>query len=179
MKPSEQTETLVLRCQIGDRDAFMELFEQFQPRLRYYVRRLDETGAHSEDVLQEIWLTVLRKISMLKDPQSFRTWLYKIARNTVYGRFRQQHRFAQLREPELTPQVDSDEEDLPAYGADRIHEALNAIQPRHKEVLTLFFLEQMPYQAIAEIVGCNIGTVKSRIHYAKQSLRKALESRNE
>jgi len=45
MKPSEQTETLVLRCQIGDRDAFMELFEQFQPRLRYYVRRLDETGS--------------------------------------------------------------------------------------------------------------------------------------
>jgi RNA polymerase sigma-70 factor (ECF subfamily) len=179
MKPSEQTETLVLRCQIGDREAFEELFEQFQPRVRYYVQRLDETGVNTEDILQEIWLTVLRQICRLKEPQSFRTWLYKIARNTVYGRFRKRRHFAQLQEAELSPQADPDEEELPAYCADRIHKALNNIQPRHREVLTLFFLEQMPYHAIAEIVGCNIGTVKSRLHYAKQSLRKALESRNE
>ncbi|MHC4694320.1 MAG: RNA polymerase sigma factor [Planctomycetota bacterium] len=179
MKPREQTETLVLRCQIGDKDAFEELFEQFQPRLRYYVRRLDQTGTNTEDILQEVWLTVLRKISKLKEAKSFRTWLYKIARNTVYGRFRKKHHFAPLNEAELSLQIDPDEEELPRYGAEKIHEALNNIQVQHREVLTLFFLERMPYQAIAEVVGCNIGTVKSRIHYAKQSLRKALESRNE
>jgi RNA polymerase sigma-70 factor (ECF subfamily) len=178
MKPREQLDMLVLRCQIGDTEAFEELFEHYQPRLRYYIRRLDETGTGTDDVLQDIWLAVLRKIRKLRDPKAFPIWLYRIARNRVYGRFRKRQEFAELREEDLASQTNENEPTFSAEEADHIHKALNNIQPHHREVLTLYFIEQMPYQAIAEIVGCNIGTVKSRLYYAKQSLREQLESKN-
>lgn len=179
MDLSEKIEMIVLRCQIGDRDAFEELFEQFQPRLHYYVRRLDETGANVDDILQDIWLIVLRKIRKLKDPKAFPTWLYRIARNEIYGRFRNKEPVVQLKEEELSAVSNEDDPEFAVHRAVDIHKALNNIQPHHREVLTLCFLEQMPYQAIAEIVGCSLGTVKSRVFYAKQSLRKELESENE
>jgi len=178
MKSREHLEMLVLRCQIGDRDAFKQLFEQYQPRLRYYVRRLDETGTDTDDTLQDIWLAVLRRIRKLKDPRAFPIWLYRIARNKVYGRFRKKQSFTRLHQEELPSEIEDDERAFSASSAERIHHALNNIQPHHREVLTLYFVEQMPYQAIAEIVGCSLGTVKSRIYYAKQSLRKELESKN-
>jgi RNA polymerase sigma-70 factor (ECF subfamily) len=179
MNQSEQLEILVLRSQIGDRDAFEELFERFQPRLRYYVRRLDETGADTDDILQDVWLTVLRKIRKLKDPNAFPIWLYRIARNRVYGMFKKKKRFILLREQELSSNIKEEVEPVfSAESADKIHKALSNIQPQHREVLTLCFLERLQYQSIAEIVGCSLGTVKSRIYYAKQSLRKELESEN-
>ena len=75
------------------------------------------------------------------------------------------------------PQED-DEPDFKTAMVDKIHNALIKIQPHHREVLTLHFLERMSYEAIAEVVGCNLGTVKSRIHYAKKSLRSELERDN-
>ncbi|GAH01507.1 unnamed protein product, partial [marine sediment metagenome] len=96
-----------------------------------------------------------------------------------YGRLRKKQQFVQLSEKEFPLEINGDE---PGFSADlvgQIHKALDRIQPQHREVLTLCFLENMPYQAIAKIVGCSLGTVKSRIYYAKQSLRKELESKNE
>jgi RNA polymerase sigma-70 factor (ECF subfamily) len=174
----KQLEIIVLRCQNGDTDAFEELFERYQPRLKYYIRRLDATGTNTDDTLQDIWLTVLRRIHKLKDAQSFPIWLYRIARNKVYGRFRQKQKFVRLPEEEHLPEPGEDEHVFSADDAERLHKALNNIQPHHREVITLCFLEQWSYQAIAEIVGCSLGTVKSRIYYAKESLRKELESKN-
>ncbi|MHC4638418.1 MAG: sigma-70 family RNA polymerase sigma factor, partial [Planctomycetota bacterium] len=59
-----------------------------------------------------------------------------------------------------------------------LHRALNELKPYHREVLTLCFIEQMSYQSIADVVGCSIGTVRSRIFYAKQSLREEMERQN-
>lgn len=174
----KQLEIIVLRCQNGDTDAFEELFERYQPRLKYYIRRLDATGTNTDDTLQDIWLTVLRRIHKLKNAQSFPIWLYRIARSKVYGRFRQKQKFVRLPEEEHLPEPGEDEHVFSADDAERLHKALNNIQPHHREVITLCFLEQWSYQAIAEIVGCSLGTVKSRIYYAKESLRKELESKN-
>lgn len=174
----KQLEIIVLRCQNGDTDAFEELFERYQPRLKYYIRRLDATGTNTDDTLQDIWLTVFRKIHKLKDAQSFPIWLYRIARSKVYGRFRQKQKFVRLPKEEHLPELGNDEPVFSADDAERLHKALNNIQPYHREVITLCFLEQLPYQAIAEIVGCSLGTVRSRIYYAKESLRKELESKN-
>ena len=174
----KQLEIIVLRCQNGDTDAFEELFERYQPRLKYYIRRLDATGTNTDDTLQDIWLTVFRRIHKLKDAQSFPIWLYRIARSKVYGRFRQKQKFVRLPKEEHLPEVGNDEHVFSADDAERLHKALNNIQPYHREVITLCFLEQLSYQAIAEIVGCSLGTVKSRIYFAKKSLRKELESKN-
>jgi RNA polymerase sigma-70 factor (ECF subfamily) len=174
----KKLEIIVLRCQNGETDAFEELFERYQPRLKYYIRRLDETGTNTDDTLQDIWLTVFRKIHKLKDARSFPIWLYRIARNKVYGRFRHKQKFVRLPKEEHLPELGDDEHVFSADDAERLHKALNNIQPYHREVITLCFLEQLSYQAIAEIVGCSLGTVKSRIYFAKKSLRKELESKN-
>ena len=175
MESEKQIENIVIRCKGGQREAFEELFEHYQPRLKYYVRRLN-SNSETDDILQDTWVKVFRKIRRLKDNSSFAIWLYRIARNEVFLRFRQNKKFVELpNEQELTEHSD-DNHEFSAEDAEQIHNALNKIQPYHREVLTLSFVELMTYDQIAEVVGCNIGTVRSRLFYAKQSLRKEMES---
>ena len=176
MELEKRLERIVHRCQDGERTAFEELFEMYQPRLKYYVRRLDSGSANIDDTLQDIWLTVFKKIDKLKDVRSFNVWLYRIARNKVYDRFRRKDRYVPLPEDDEFPVSGSAEPVFDANDAEKLHIALNKLKPYHREVLTLSFIEQMPYQSIADVVGCSIGTVRSRIFYAKQSLRKEMES---
>jgi RNA polymerase sigma-70 factor (ECF subfamily) len=177
MEIDKLLQSIVHRCKDGERAAFEELFEIYQPRLKYYVRRLDGGGTNTDDILQDIWLTVFKKIKKLKDARSFNVWLYRIARNNVYDRFRRKDRFVSLPEEEL-PVSGGDEPVFDADDAEELHHALNELKPHHREVLTLCFIEQMPYQSIADVVDCRIGTVRSRIYYAKQSLRKEMEKQN-
>ena len=178
MEFEKQLEKIVHQCQDGERAAFEELFEMYQPRLKYYVRRLDNEGVNADDILQDIWLTVFKKIHKLKDAQSFAVWLYRIARNKVYDGFRRKDRFVRLPEENQLPVSGSVEPAFDANDTEKLHKALNELKPYHREVLTLSFIERMSYQSIADVVGCSIGTVRSRIFYAKQSLRQELESQN-
>jgi RNA polymerase sigma-70 factor (ECF subfamily) len=169
---------IVHRCQDGERAAFEELFEIYQPRLKYYIRRLDSSGTNVDDILQDIWLTVFKKINGLKDAKFFVVWLYRIARNKVYDGFRCKDRFVQLPEDDEFPVSGSDESVFDVSDAEKLQMALNKIKPYHREVLTLCFIEQMSYKSIADVVGCSIGTVRSRIFYAKQSIREEMERLN-
>jgi RNA polymerase sigma-70 factor (ECF subfamily) len=178
MEFEEQLEKIVHRCRNGQRAAFEELFERYQPRLKYYVRRLATGDNNSDDILQDIWLTVFKKIHKLKEPQSFAVWLYRIARNKVYDGFRRKERFVRLPKDETVPVSSGDEPNFDVNDAEKLHMALNILKPYHREVLTLCFIERMSYQSIADVVGCSIGTVRSRIYYAKQSLRKEMDSQN-
>ena len=175
MYSGKQFENIIVRCKSGEREAFEQLFELYQPRLKYYVRRLDSSG-ETDDILQDIWVSVFRKIQKLKENNSFPIWLYRIARNEVFGRFRKSEKFVEFPEEKENLQNSNDNHEFSAEDAERLHNALNKIQPYHREVLTLSFIEQMTYQQISEVIGCSIGTVKSRIFYAKQSLRKEMES---
>jgi RNA polymerase sigma-70 factor (ECF subfamily) len=178
MEFEERLGKIVQRCKDGERVAFEELFEIYQPRLKYYVRRLESGGANVDDICQDIWLRVFRKIHKLKDAQSFGVWLYRIARNKVYDGFRRKDRLVRLPEEDEYPVSGNDEPVFDAEDAGNLHRALNELKPYHREVLTLCFIEQMSYQSIADVVGCSIGTVRSRMFYAKQSLRKEMERQN-
>lgn len=177
MALEKQLANIVHRCRNGERAAFEELFEMYHPRLKYYVRRLDG-GDSTDDILQDVWLRVIKKIGKLNNIESFGVWLYRIARNTVYDRFRRKDRFVRLPEEEELPVSGCDEPVFDANDAEQLHRSLNKLKPHHREVLTLCFLEQMPYESIAEVTECNPGTVRSRIFYAKQSLRQEMERQN-
>jgi RNA polymerase sigma-70 factor (ECF subfamily) len=71
---------LVLRCQAGDEEAFAKLVERYQPRLRYYLRKMLFGVREPDDVLQDVWLDVFRSIARLADADAFRAWLYSVAR---------------------------------------------------------------------------------------------------
>lgn len=175
MDSKEQLEQTVRRCQNGDRDAFKAIFEQYHQRLKYYVRRLDGVNGNTDDMLQDIWITVFEKIQTLKEARLFPVWLYRIARNRVFKEFRQKDKFAALPQEDQIPVSDNGQLWFTEDDAARLHEALDKIDRHHREVLTLSFMEQLSCQSIADIIGCPEGTVRSRIFYAKQSLRREME----
>jgi RNA polymerase sigma-70 factor (ECF subfamily) len=175
MSAEDPLQTLVRRCQRGDATAFEDLFRRFQPRLRYYVRRLDAGGDHTDDTLQEVWAKVVRGIGFLRDRRAFVAWLYTIARNEVYGRAKTKDPFVELTEEHLESLTDDPEPVFREEDAARIHQALETLSPAQREILTLCFLEELSHREIARILGLHPGTVKSRLHYAKQALRQELE----
>jgi RNA polymerase sigma-70 factor (ECF subfamily) len=166
---------LVLRCQAGDETAFAELVQRYHPRLHYYVRKLlgDATGV--EDVLQDVWFDAFRGLPRLAEPTALASWLYRIARDRVFRLLRKR------RLPECSMRdVDvadpsAEEEPFAAEDAARIHAALDRLPADQREVLVLRFLEEMNYEDIARITDTRLGTVRSRLHYAKRALRALLE----
>lgn len=167
-------QVLLLRCQIGDREAFAELIGRYHKPLRYFISRLLDNAQITEDIFQETWLTVIRQIHSLKEIDAFPTWLYRIARNKVYQHLRKDMNLSELDE-NITVPNDTEEDFFSAEDAAKVHKCLERLKPEHKEVLMLRFLEQMSYDQIAHVINRNLGTVKSRIYYAKLALKKEME----
>jgi RNA polymerase sigma-70 factor (ECF subfamily) len=167
-------EWLALACQRGRPEAFEQLVREMERPLLYYVTKLLRDDERGLDVLQEIWLAAFRSIRRLEEPRRLRPWLYRIAHGLVVDRIRQDVSRGQVElERALSPAA-AVEESFAAEDAAAIHRALDALEPKHREVLILHFLEEMPLGEIAEVVGCPTGTVKSRVFYAKQALREVL-----
>jgi RNA polymerase sigma-70 factor, ECF subfamily len=165
---------LVVRCQTGDEAAFAEVVARYGPRLRYYLRKLLDRPGDVEDLLQDVWFDVVRGIGRLADPRAFPAWLYRIARaRTALARRQSRPAPVPLGDDDAGDEPDGDE--FTEEDAARVHAALGALAPEHREVLVLRFLEGMSYEEIARVTGGQLGTVKSRIHYAKRALRTALE----
>lgn len=167
---------LVVRCQAGDEGAFAELVERYQLRLRYYLRKLLFGVGEADDVLQDVWLDVFRAIGRLKDAGAFRAWLYSIAHGRALKVFRKRRlRFEHLEEEFLGDAAAQEAEIFSAEDARSVHAALNVLPAVQREVLVLRYIEDMSYEEIAAIVNCQVGTVRSRLHYAKRALRDELE----
>ena len=179
MSTNEKLEetVLILRCRAGDRDALSELIDLYYRRLRYFISHLSDSLEMTEDIVQDTWLRVIGKIHTLRNVESFTTWLYRIARNTAYQQLKGRKRSCELNDDIVPPDEETGDVFSPEDAA-RIHDGLKKLHPAHREVLVLRFLEQMSYQQVAEILGCNLNTVKSRIHYAKLALRKEMEAKN-
>lgn len=167
-------QVLILRCQIGDKDALAGLIERYQAPLRYFISRLSANPETAEDIFQDTWLTVIRRIHTLKKIDAFSTWLYRIARNKVYQQFRRKRKLFELNENIAVPD-DTENDVFSTEDAAKIHRCLKELLPEYKEVLMLRFLEQMSYEQISQVINCRLGTVKSRIHYAKLALKKEME----
>ena len=166
---------LVVRCQLGDRGAFAELVGFCQPRLRAYLNRMLAAPHQVDDVSQEVWLDIFRDLARLLDPAAFMPWLYRIAHNRCARTMRREHPARSIDDAgeALEQPV---EEEFSAEDAEAVHAALERLTAEHREVLLLRFLEDMSYDDIAKVVGCPIGTVRSRIYNAKAALRKLLET---
>jgi RNA polymerase sigma-70 factor (ECF subfamily) len=165
---------LVLRCQTGDDDAYRELVNRFGPRLRYFLRKLSPHADRADDLAQEVWIDVLRQLPRLKDAGAFTTWLYRIAHGKAMLEGRRNGR-APVTTHEVEQIADDDEPSFSPEDAARIHAALDDLEAAHREVIVLRFLEELSYDEIGQIVGCPVGTVRSRIHYAKLRLQQLLK----
>ena len=163
---------LVVRAQAGDRAAFHALVEHYQRRLTYFVHRLIGDAEQSRDLLQEIWIEVFRRLAGLESTAAFRVWLYRIAHRRAVKHLRRKgvEARAQAVIADTIDELVVDEHAL-LENSELVHHALEQLTLDHREVLTLRFLEDLSIHEIAEVVGCNEGTAKSRLHYAKAAMR--------
>lgn len=169
---------LVLRSQTGDAQAFRELVDACDRRLRYYLRKLVARPDRVDDLVQEVWIDVFRQLPRLQDAGAFTTWLYRIARGQAALHVRRSGKESQFVDgAQLAETAALEEEpDFAPEDARRIHAALDRLPPEQREVILLRFLEDLSYEEIGQVVGVPPGTVRSRIHYAKRTLRQWLDT---
>jgi RNA polymerase sigma-70 factor, ECF subfamily len=175
MTPQEIYEqTLVVRCQIGDESACRELLARYGPRLLVFTRKmLNAFPEQVEDVTQEIWMSIFRGLPTLRDVGKFHSWAFRVARDRIYREYRRRKVPAvNLQEAELDALPDVDEFKT-AADSEELQHCLGAISPEHREALMLRFFEDMSYEEMARVTGGSLGTIRSRIHYAKAALRNA------
>jgi RNA polymerase sigma-70 factor (ECF subfamily) len=166
---------LVLRCQAGDEGTFAELMERYQPRLRYYLRKMLFGMGEPDDVLQDVWLDVFRSIARLNDADAFRSWLYQVARARALKVLRKRRLSFEPLEDVESAEIGPETEIFTAEEVQRVHRALDELPAAQREVLVLRYIEDMSYEEIARIVACEVGTVRSRLHYAKRAVRTRLK----
>ncbi len=180
-KPTEHAlveRLVVLRAQLGSREAFAQLVRRYDAPLLFYLHRLLDRTADAEDVRQEVWLTVLRKLNGLEDAGAFRSWLYRIARHRGISWLRRRRREVPLPDAAaLEEAAEAPAQEDPAFGPEEaaaVYAALDTVSAAQREILTLRFLGGLSYEDMARVLDCPVGTVRSRLHYARQALRAAV-----
>lgn len=172
-------ELLVVRCQLGEREAFDELAERWHLPIWRYVRRLLGRDDEAEEVTQEVWLRILRGILALQEPERLPAWIFTIARRTVMDRLRVRYAQAPLVpiEEEPSDRLGTEEPDLGWMDEEVLERALLELSPMEREVLVLFHLRELTLREVAEVLGVPSGTVKSRLSRARLALEQRLRAK--
>lgn len=162
---------LVLRCQSGDEGAFAALHAEFSARTRRYVAGLVGDDL-ADDVHQDVWMTVYRRVRDVDNPAGFRTWLYRVTRHRAIDMLRRERRRMDLvvAPTEALEEVAGAAPDA-ALGVSEMEPVLARLTPLHREVLLLRFWDDLSYGEMALVAGCSIGTIRSRLHHAKAQVR--------
>lgn len=184
-KEQAYLEWLVIRGQQGDSGAFNTLVRHWQPRLAAYaLTRLGDRDA-AQDVSQEAWLTISRKLHSLKDPAAFAGWSFRITERRCHDWFRRSYRQreAPWQEQEV-PWQDGGVTDPVGHGSAEatldVARVLKMLDPRLAIVLRLYYLEELAVSEIAGVLDIPAGTVKSRLYYARKFVNDILtETDNE
>ena len=169
-----------MQAQRGDEEAFGRLMNLFDRKLLYYLMRFTPDPDQALDIAQEVWLSVFRGLRKLRNPGVFRAWLYQIAHARVVSQVRKNVREEQILERFSTGREHHPECEAPiSNDPELVHHALAALSPEHREVLVLRFLEDMSLEEMAQALQCRLGTVKSRLHYAKLALKQQIDTHHE
>ena len=164
---------LVVRWQRGDREAFEGLVKLWERSLFYYLRRLARTEADAWELLQETWLKAIKSLHTLRDPRALPSFLYTIARNAALSRLRSRD-YENEAYPESIPDHRNDDVGVALENVEQVHHALAQLPLPQREALTLYFLQDLSLDEMSELLDVPLGTVKSRLHYAKLALRTIL-----
>jgi RNA polymerase sigma factor (sigma-70 family) len=162
---------LAVRCQLGERDAFDDLIRRWALPLQRHVRRVVGEADAADELVQDIWLRVLQGIGRLQDPSRLRAWLFGIAHRRLMDRLRERYDArtdASIDPDNLASAGDGQDRELEARELER---GLQRLPPVEREVLSLFYLDEMPLADVAQVLGVPVGTVKSRLFRARTLLR--------
>jgi len=174
---------LIERCRGGDRKAFADLVEHYKILVFNLVDCMIFDKALVEDLAQEVFIRVYQGLPGFRGESKLSTWIYRVAYNVCAAELeRARHRVdvvsLDAKGDEEGPRLDlrDDRQDVEAmlsqidFGR-TIQKLLDRLPPRYKAMLTLYYLQEMRYEEIGEIMALPMGTVKTHLHRAKQALR--------
>jgi RNA polymerase sigma-70 factor (ECF subfamily) len=180
---------IVRQVQAGDVAAFDRLINKYRERVYGIVYNMTSNREDAADLTQDAFIKAFQSIHRFSGQSSFFTWLYRIAVNSTLSHLRRMR----LRSFFSLEQIDSDapvaKEIIAALtdktGVDRdtyvrelqekLNDAMQKLSIKHRTVVTLFEIDGLSHQEIAEVMECSVGTVRSRLHYAKQLLQSELQ----
>ena len=181
--PPEEME-LVGRARRGDLTAYDELMRRYQERIYATVYHMTSNHEDANDLAQEAFIKAFQALKSFKGGSSFYTWIYRIAVNKTINFLKQRRNKAQMslddldinaeHDPDLVALI-SDKTPRREVGLAELQEKLNAAMQRlsepHRLVVTLHDVQGLSHEEIGKIMDCNVGTVRSRLFYARQQLQ--------
>jgi RNA polymerase sigma-70 factor (ECF subfamily) len=181
-KDSNEAE-LIERAKQGDAQAFQALYDKHKRRVYSLCLRMTANTAEAEDLTQEAFLQLYRKIATFRGESAFSTWLHRLSVNVVLMQLRKKSLpVVSLEETtqgeEDTPKKDFGAEDLALAGSiDRLQlqKAVDDLPPGYRMIFVLHDIEGYEHNEIATMVGCSIGNSKSQLHKARMKLRDLLK----
>ena len=180
---------IVRRVQAGEVAAFDQLVVKYRARVYSVVYNLTSNREDAADLTQDAFIKSFQSINRFQGQSSFFTWLYRIAVNSTLthlrkNRLRTFFSFEKINEDDkvsaeviaaLTDDTGADRETFARELQEKLNEAMQKLSIPHRTVITLFEIDALSHQEIAEIMNCSVGTVRSRLHYAKQLLQAELQ----
>jgi RNA polymerase sigma-70 factor (ECF subfamily) len=174
---------LIRASRRGDCEAFQQLFEKYSGRVYAIAFTYTRSRDDGLDIVQDVFLSMYKNLHRFRAGSDFFPWLRRMTVNRCIDRLRAKRR--RPRNAPLLPEganlARSSEDADPARQAqvheleDLLEESVEKLSEKHREVLKLYSVEQLGYREIADIMKCSIGTVMSRLHYARKQLGRFLE----
>ena len=182
--PPEQETELVRRASKGDLDAYDELVRRYQERIYATIYHMTSNHEDANDLAQETFIKAFQALKSFKGGSSFYTWIYRIAVNKTINFLKQRKNRSHMSLNDLDFNAEHDP-DLVALISDKtprreinltelqekLNEAMQKLSEPHRLAVTLHDVQGMSHEEIAKIMDCNIGTVRSRLFYARQQLQ--------
>jgi RNA polymerase sigma-70 factor, ECF subfamily len=183
--------TLIARFNSGDEPAFVEIMNRYHGKIFGLAQSLLRNAADAEEIAQDTFIRAHRGLATFRGDSSLATWLYRIAlnlsRNRYWYFFRRRRQDSVSLERPLSAESEGTFSDLIAADThspvqetvtqeftELISTCMEKLDSRHREILTMRNILNLPYDEIARALGINVGTVKSRIARARENLRKLL-----
>jgi RNA polymerase sigma-70 factor (ECF subfamily) len=167
----------------GDMTAFEELYARHNRRVYSLCLRMTQNVSEAEDLAQEVFIQLFRKIGSFRGESAFTTWLHRLTVNQVLMHFRKRSvKLEQTTEEGETPiQVVAGTENpqrMPVMDRIALDKAISQLPPGYRTVFVLHDVEGHEHEEIARMLGCSVGTSKSQLHKARMKLRGLLRQQN-
>ena len=175
---SQRESWWVLQAQSGSHEALNELFRSVQEPLFRYIVSLIRDQHLAEDILQEVFIRIYRKLRWLREPEAFRAWTYQIASRESFRYLNRERRWSdQVRdEATLTSLPAGDHErEFPREMIESLPELVGNLSPASRAVVVLFYMQELSLIETAAVLDIPVGTAKSRLAYGLESLRRTFK----
>jgi RNA polymerase sigma factor (sigma-70 family) len=178
---------LVFKAQQGDLQAFDELVERYHGKIYGLTYNMTSNREDAEDLTQEVFVKAFEALPRFKGKSSFYTWVYRIAVNKTINYRKKRNRKRALSLDQFDGEIKTDEtyHDLTSKGSPlrnlsltelqkKLNEALQSLSEKHRTVVVMHDMQGIPHEEIAKVVGASVGTVRSRLFYARRQMQAEL-----